>query len=413
MKAYNLRLNHIRANLYKKETLIAVFFGIVFFIVSFLPRLGDLKDGKLSTLLACITFPILNSYLLYKMMSTGKINTYRRIFFSIYALVFVLSFLSSAFIERGHMYATDRSALFSNIPICHIVMPVIAPSMFLNGTISFPGEIGFTLELMFLMIVIATVFGKSFCSWGCFFGGQDDFFAGLRKKPIKKLLNVNNLVRIFPYAFLFFLVIHSFATMVATFCFYFCPFKATTEMPEINSIYRVISTLIFMIVFVVFIIVIPYLYKKRSFCSLICPLGTTLNFFNKITLLKIDINKSKCINHLELKGHCTLCIQSCPILAVDLDSIQNGKMLSNCNFCTSCIEDCPTGAISLGIKGVNFNNSNSPFYDWKTSASKIKKYAADLIDPGIVFPFILLAFSTTLSTNNLLSIIDAFSKLLK
>ena len=65
--------------------------------------------------------------------------------------------------------------------------------------------------------IVLVVYGRAFCSWGCFFGGQDELFASMRKKRRWKLTleKLHPVIRYFPFALLAFVVLHSFATISA------------------------------------------------------------------------------------------------------------------------------------------------------------------------------------------------------
>jgi ferredoxin-type protein NapH len=355
---------------------------------------------KLQNALTATSMALFTGFLFFKMCHTGIIGKYRRVFFTFISLLFSLSFLTNVFLERGHMYATDDAALTSGIPICHIVVPTVLLPTFIKGKVNFPGELSYIIGLIFLLGILLVSYGKSFCSWICFFGGQDEFFSSLRAKPKYGPQWLSTLFRTFPYAFLLFIVLQSLSSMVATYCFYICPLKLTTEFPMINSYMRLGGTFLFVFIYFSLIVFGPYFTKKRTFCSLLCPLGTVLNLTSFISLFKLKVFKSSCINHKgEYKIRCTKCVDVCPTLSITHESISKDKALLDCNQCSICVDHCPTGALDLGIKGVSFSAVNSPLKtDKHGSQGFSKKLIADLVDPGLIFPIAIFSISTIIST---------------
>jgi polyferredoxin len=74
-------------------------------------------------------------------------------------------------------------------------------------------------------------------------------------------------------------------------------------------------------------------YIKRPFCRTFCPLGAIFSLFNKISLVKLRLDASKCTD-------CGRCEQFCP---VDLNAYKELDSLE-CIKCLECTR-CPTGAI--------------------------------------------------------------------
>ncbi len=78
---------------------------------------------------------------------------------------------------------------------------------------------------------------------------------------------------------------------------------------------------------------------SRPFCKTTCPLGAFYGFFNKLSLIKLDIIQSNCID-------CGKCAEVCPM------GIQFNKNVGSteCIMCMRCMrEACHFGAIQLTL----------------------------------------------------------------
>ena len=88
------------------------------------------------------------------------------------------------------------------------------------------------------------------------------------------------------------------------------------------------------------LIVSMSLAKGRLYCNMICPVGTLLGLVSKISVLRININESKCTRC----GRCSLgCKSSC------IDFLQPYVDVSRCVGCFNCINNCTEKAISYGF----------------------------------------------------------------
>jgi NAD-dependent dihydropyrimidine dehydrogenase PreA subunit len=93
---------------------------------------------------------------------------------------------------------------------------------------------------------------------------------------------------------------------------------------------------------VVFLLLIAALSltKGRLYCNMICPVGTLLGLFSKVSILRIKINTDKCSKC----GQCSIvCKSSC------IDFINQNVDVSRCVNCFNCINICPDKAISYGV----------------------------------------------------------------
>lgn len=171
--------------------------------------------------------------------------------------------------------------------------------------------------------------------------------------------------------------------MSPVYCEWLCPLKLVTEYPEINSFKSYIQAIIFITLGVGLLFILPFLTKKRTQCSMFCPLGAFQSLLDKVNPFKIRINKDKCIK-------CGKCIQVCPFLAIDDNLLDKGKVAITCAKCGKCIDNCPTNTIDFHIYGKPIFPGNP-----KNKFSKIMK---ELISPVVIYSFLGMLFGGILSS---------------
>lgn len=71
----------------------------------------------------------------------------------------------------------------------------------------------------------------------------------------------------------------------------------------------------------------------RIFCRFLCPLGAIYGLFNRINLIGVKVEETKCT-------HCGLCVGCC---GMDVKRVGDHE----CINCGRCVSACPTGAISI------------------------------------------------------------------
>jgi len=304
-------------------------------------------------LTAMIMAYILINGIFYLMVLSIKTDKYRSLLFVIYAVCFVITFISNLVEVRGSMIVTQEDMVQGHTPFCHMVIPMIIVPAALTRTIIFPGSMleGFAAigTMLVLWLGASIVLGRGWCSWACFYGGLDEGFSRIAKKPTIK--NINKKWTYLPFAILLVIVLTSAATLSPTYCAWLCPFKAVTEFEEISSSTILLQTIIFFSLFIGLVIVLPILTKRRIQCGLFCPMGAFQSLTNKFNIFEVRIDPEKC-------AQCNLCVKTCPTFSLDEESVRSGKSRITCTKCGKCIDSCPKQAVSFHIKGtplgVNF-----------------------------------------------------------
>jgi ferredoxin-type protein NapH len=326
----------------------SVLYTLPMFLITFMfmtggrPNFSDPASG-----LAMVSVFLLVNILYFSMHFTGKTDKFRAVLFIIFALSLSFTLIRNMIEVRHSMSFSSGDVLECKIPFCHLVIPMmILPAAFTKSII-FPGSIisGFAnISSMVVLWVTATlVLGRGFCSWGCFYGGWDDGFSRIRKKPVIK--KISDLWRWMPFAVLIMVALTAAMAMMPTYCAWICPFKAVTEFEQVTSVESVAKAGIFLSLFGGLVVVLPVMTKKRTQCSFLCPLGAVNSMADKITPFKVKIDKDAC-------NDCFKCVEVCPLYALTREDVKNGKVSVLCSKCGKCVDACPKKAIHFSIKGI-------------------------------------------------------------
>ena len=292
-----------------------------------------------------ISFLFFNA-LFFLMVYTGKTDRFRAIGFISFAVILSFTFIVHMLEARGSMSISTAKVIECEVPFCHVVTPMTIIPIILTRSIIFPGQIneGYaSIATMFVIIIGASLaLGRGFCSWGCFFGGWDDGFSRILKKPhVRKIAPI---LTYLPFAVLLVVALTAAAALSPTYCNWLCPFKAVTEFEAVTSLRTLMQTVVFASLFVGLVIILPLLTKRRTQCGLFCPMGALESFANKINPFDVRIDPDKCVK-------CKRCIQSCPTFSLNEKSLETGKPRMTCVKCGKCIDACLKKAIHYHIKG--------------------------------------------------------------
>ena len=113
----------------------------------------------------------------------------------------------------------------------------------------------------------------------------------------------------------------------------------------------------------------------RTYCNMICPVGTILSFLARFSWLKVRIDGSKCVN-------CGLCTKNCKASAIDF---KNHRIdYSRCVVCGDCIDKCRKGAISLSSRQADKQTSRRADKQTSGQADELTSGQADKLTSGQV-----------------------------
>jgi len=308
---------------------------------------GQLNFSNMAHGLAVTTTFLFMVFLFFMMHYTGKTDRFRAILFIFFAVALSFAFTKNMLEARNSISISEADFLECKIPFCHLVVPMMIIPAALTKSIIFPGSIldGFAnISSMVVLWFLATLaLGRGFCSWGCFYGGWDDGFSRIGKKPIIK--KINGIWKWMPFAVLLLVAITAALSLSPTYCDWICPFKAVTEYEKVTSVESAAKTVVFLSLFLGLVVTLPILTKKRTQCSFLCPLGAINSLSNKINPFTIKIDKTVCTE-------CMKCVKACPMFALSEEGVKNGEVSIQCSKCGKCLDVCTKQALHFGIKGV-------------------------------------------------------------
>ena len=331
-----------------------------------------------------------------KKMGSGVI--YRRIFQTVFAVGFCIAFIADLIAERGSMSITSEAMSNSELPFCHIAIPQVLVPLLVTKNIIFParisGHYASVASMILIWLVCTLTVGRGWCSWICFYGGWEEGFSHVAKKPRIKLLPKNKELREFHFGFMFFIILASLCELACIYCEWFCPFKLVTEFSPVNSIPSLIATIMFVGLFIGLVIVLPILTKKRTQCSSLCPFGAFASLTDRFSIFQMKIDTEKC-------SGCMKCASTCPFSAIDIKTIQEkkGHPEITCAKCGECVSACPNKAISYEFRfnmkksGCSCGHHKNPP---KTAAGRIIQ---QLLHPANLFRFAAFSFAVIMSSD--------------
>lgn len=199
------------------------------------------------------------------------------------------------------------------------------------------------------LAIIGLFIGRFVCGWLCLFGLIQEL---LYKIPTPKLTvpeKPDKILRYLKYLILFVMVFllpffyrSQFGVGEPFFCKYICPvgtLEGGVPLILLNSILRGALGWLFRWKFLLLILcVAASVFIYRPFCKYICPLGAFYGLFQKVSLIRMRVDKEKCVD-------CGACAGICK-MNVDPHKTPNSN---ECIRCRACIKACPMHALSMRI----------------------------------------------------------------
>ncbi|MCL2814930.1 MAG: 4Fe-4S binding protein [Oscillospiraceae bacterium] len=205
-------------------------------------------------------------------------------------------------------------------------------------------ELKFKLPLYIAgtLVIFGILFGRAVCSFLCPFGLIQELLYKIPSPKLKKSIWTRRLSFLKYFILLAFGAILPIYSLVKTgaavpaFCKYICP-AGTLQggIPLVaadKSLQNIVGALFNWKILVLMITVVSAVFVYRFFCRFICPLGAIYSFFNSRSLIKINVDESKC-------SQCGACVQFCKM---DTGKINDRE----CIKCGECRQVCENNAMT-------------------------------------------------------------------
>lgn len=202
----------------------------------------------------------------------------------------------------------------------------------------------FPYYVLGLLIFFGALLGRAVCGFLCPFGFLQELLNKIPGVPKRDHFKADRPLRYLKYIVLVLLVIVLPLCYALTpfFCKYLCPSGTVSGilLAARDGIVRAQLGGIFLWkAFVLVWIIAACLIIWRPFCKYLCPLGAIYGLFNKVSLYRNHLDKSKCIS-------CGACAKVCR-MCIDPSETPNSPECIRCGHCT---HTCPTGALRCGIR---------------------------------------------------------------
>ena len=230
-----------------------------------------------------------------------------------------------------------------------------------------PALLALNFGVLALIIVATLLFGRIYCSVVCPLGIMQDIFSWIGGKVKKNRFGYAKEIKWLRYGFLavfIILMFIGFAPVTTLFAPYSAYgrivnslFKPLYDMlnnwlaglDAVNDRYNFTEVQIWtrsVTTFVVALLTLLILgvlaaWKGRLYCNSVCPVGTTLSFLSRFSLLRVRFDKDKCKN-------CGMCEKNCKAQAIDFKA---GTVdYSRCVVCGNCLAKCKFDALHYTAK---------------------------------------------------------------
>ena len=194
----------------------------------------------------------------------------------------------------------------------------------------YPDPIAKTMAFVFF-IALAIVGNKMICGWACPFGSLQELIYSIpvlgriRRRNLPFALTNTVRAALFVVALLLLFGVAGGQRGMVIY-HYVNPFNLFT--PDIEAL---------SILLTVIIALLGSLLVYRPFCQLVCPFGFVSWIAERLSIIRVRIDREKCTQ-------CGACMKACPLDAAK-DRVEARLLKADCFSCARCLNVCPVDAI--------------------------------------------------------------------
>ena len=240
-----------------------------------------------------------------------------------------------------------------------------------------PALLALNFGVLAIILIATFLFGRIYCSVVCPLGIMQDIFSWIGGKVKKNRFSHAKEIKWLRYGFLAIFIVAmviGFAPLTTL----FAPYSAYGRI--VNNLFKPLYDLLnnwlagldaandrynftevqiwtrsvttFVVALLTFIILgVLAAWKGRLYCNSICPVGTTLSFLSRFSLLRVRFDKDKC-------KQCGMCEKNCKAQAIDF---KNGTVdHSRCVVCGDCLAKCKFDALRFTAKTPKPSTKSKP-----------------------------------------------------
>lgn len=193
------------------------------------------------------------------------------------------------------------------------------------------------LKAMIIPFLITLILGRVFCSFMCPAGFIFELTHNIRKRFKKTNLEKTSSFKDYRFLLLGISFIFSIILSIPIISIFDPPHIIGREFMYFFAHHQISLS---GTGFILILIIIEIFIFSRLWCNYFCPSGGCLSLIGKKRLLKIKMEKTKCI-------HCGKCDEVCPYYLFPMKLAENKPFdWTKCDNCGLCRDVCPAGAIS-------------------------------------------------------------------
>lgn len=224
----------------------------------------------------------------------------------------------------------------------YLCMPADCAWLSWTADIQFlPALLAVNLSAIVIVVLLTLIFGRVYCSVICPLGVLQDIISrfGIHTKKNKKQPYTYSPAKSWLRYIVLALFIVLLVAGLTSFAVILAPYSSYGRMVQ-TIIHPTLQAGV--VALVSFVVIAVLAWKNgRTYCNTICPVGTTLSFLSRISLLKPYIDTTKC-------NGCRSCARNCKASCINAE--QHLIDYSRCVSCMDCISHCKQGAIKYGFR---------------------------------------------------------------